>query len=73
MGVGVKYSVFGLDFSYLIPTGGTRNPLDNTFRFTLKFDFAKLGGNKTNDEGVDINDKTDKVDKSTRKRLKEKK
>ena len=38
-----------------------------------KFDFAKLGGNKTNDEGVDINDKTDKVDKSTRKRLKEKK
>ena len=69
-GVGVKYSVFGLDFSYLIPTGGARNPLDNTFRFTLKFDFAKLGGNKTNDEGDDINDKTDKVDKATRKKLK---
>ena len=71
-GVGVKYSVFGLDFSYLIPTGGARNPLDNTFRFTLKFDFAKLGGNKTNDEGDDINDKTDKVDKATRKKLKTK-
>jgi hypothetical protein len=69
-GVGVKYSVFGLDFSYLIPTGGARNPLDNTFRFTLKFDFAKLGGNKTNDEGDDINDATDKVDKATRKKLK---
>ena len=71
-GVGVKYSVFGLDFSYLIPTGGARNPLDNTFRFTLKFDFAKLGGNKTNDEGDDINDETDKVDKATRKKLKTK-
>jgi len=69
-GVGVKYSVFGLDFSYLIPTGGARNPLDNTFRFTLKFDFAKVGGNKTDDDGDDINDATDKVDKSTRKRLK---
>lgn len=71
-GVGVKYSVFGLDFSYLVPTNGARNPLDNTFRFTLKFDFAKLGGNKTNDDGEDINDQTDKVDKSTRKKLKQK-
>ena len=70
VGVGVKYSVFGLDFSYLIPTGGARNPLDNTFRFSLKFDFAKIGGNKTNDEGDDINDTTDKVDKATRKKLK---
>ena len=72
-GVGVKYSVFGLDFSYLIPTGGARNPLDNTFRFTLKFDFAKLGGNKVETEGNDTNPKTDEVDKSTRKRLKGKK
>jgi hypothetical protein len=70
VGVGVKYSVFGLDFSYLIPTGGARNPLDNTFRFSLKFDFAKVGGNKTNDDGDDINDATDKVDKATRKKLK---
>ncbi len=74
MGVGVKYSVFGLDFSYLIPTGGAaRNPLDNTFRFSLKFDFAKVGGNKVDYEGDDINDKTDKVDKATRKRLKKSK
>lgn len=70
VGVGVKYSVFGLDFSYLIPTGGARNPLDNTFRFSLKFDFAKVGGNKVDNDGDDINDKTDKVDKSTRKKLK---
>jgi hypothetical protein len=42
-GVSVKYSVFGLDFSYLIPTSNQRNPLDNTFRFSLKFDFDKIG------------------------------
>lgn len=38
MGAGVKYSVFGLDFAYLIPTQ-QRNPLENTLRFTLVFDF----------------------------------
>jgi hypothetical protein len=43
-GLGVKYNVFGLDFSYLVPTSNERNPLDNTLRFTLKFDFADLGG-----------------------------
>lgn len=42
-GVSVRYSVFGLDFSYLVPTTSQRNPLDNTFRFTLKFDFDQLG------------------------------
>jgi len=41
-GLGLKYSVFGLDFSYLIPTNNQRNPLDNTLRFTLNFDFAAL-------------------------------
>jgi len=40
MGVGVKYNVFGLNFSYLLPSGsGTnRNPLSNTLRFSLIFD-----------------------------------
>lgn len=38
MGAGVKYNVFGLDFAYLIPTQ-QRNPLENTLRFTLFFDF----------------------------------
>ena len=37
-GVGVKYNVFGLDFSYLIPTK-QNNPLQNTLRFSLLFDF----------------------------------
>ncbi len=40
LGVGVKYSAFGLDFSYLIPTL-QNNPLQNTLRFTLLFNFDK--------------------------------
>ncbi len=39
LGAGLRYSVFGLDFSYLIPTE-QRNPLENTLRFTLSFRFA---------------------------------
>lgn len=40
LGAGLRYNVFGLDFAYLIPTGGqARNPLENTLRFTLHFDF----------------------------------
>lgn len=40
-GVGIKYNVFGLNFSYLIPTGSgiNQNPLANTLRFSLVFDF----------------------------------
>jgi hypothetical protein len=41
LGVGLRYNVFGLDFSYLIPTE-QQNPLANTLRFTLVFDFGKL-------------------------------
>lgn len=37
-GIGVKYNVFGLDMAYLIPIT-QRNPLQNTLRFTLTFDF----------------------------------
>ena len=38
IGAGLRYNVFGLDFAYLIPTT-QRNPLENTLRFTLLFDF----------------------------------
>lgn len=38
IGAGVKYNVFGLDFAYLIPTK-QKNPLENTLRFSLTFDF----------------------------------
>lgn len=39
-GIGVKYNIFGLNFSYLIPTGSgvTQNPLSNTLRFSVLFD-----------------------------------
>lgn len=38
LGAGLRYSVFGLDFSYLIATE-QKHPLENTLRFTLIFDF----------------------------------
>jgi hypothetical protein len=47
LGAGLKYNIFGLDFAYLIPTT-ERNPLENTLRFTLTFDFAALKNNSTN-------------------------
>ncbi|HEY1021662.1 MAG TPA: type IX secretion system outer membrane channel protein PorV [Flavisolibacter sp.] len=48
-GVGVKYNVFGLNFSYLIPTGSgiNQNPLANTLRFSLVFDLTGEGGGDT--------------------------
>ncbi len=39
VGLGIKYNIFGLNFSYLVPTTNQRNPLDNTLRFSLLFDF----------------------------------
>lgn len=40
VGLGLKYNIFGLNFSYLVPTTNQRNPLDNTLRFSLLFDFS---------------------------------
>ena len=37
-GIGLKLNVFGLDFSYLLPVK-QNNPLANTLRFTLSFEF----------------------------------
>jgi len=44
VGVGLKLNVFEIDFSYLVPTNQT-NPLANTLRFTLGFDFDKFRKN----------------------------
>lgn len=38
LGLGLKYNVFGIDFSYIIPVM-QRSPLENVFRFSLSFDF----------------------------------
>jgi len=51
LGLGVKYSVFGFDFAYLIPTS-QRHPLQNTLRFSLLFDFDAFN---SSDEGEQAN------------------
>ncbi|MBK8786501.1 MAG: type IX secretion system outer membrane channel protein PorV [Chitinophagaceae bacterium] len=45
VGAGIKYSVAGLNFSYIFPTGSgtSRIPLSNTYRFGLVFE---MGGKK---------------------------
>ena len=48
-GAGLRYNVFALDVSYLVPvnnsaTSGT-NPLEGTLRFNLAFNINKWGGN----------------------------
>ncbi|MFL5765375.1 MAG: type IX secretion system outer membrane channel protein PorV [Bacteroidia bacterium] len=49
LGAGVKYNVFGLDFAYLIPTQ-QHNPLENTLRFTLTFDFDAFKAQNNSEE-----------------------
>ena len=43
LGAGLKYNTFGLNFSYLLPSGNgvNRNPLSNTLRFSLVFDLGE--------------------------------
>jgi hypothetical protein len=41
LGAGLRYNVFGLDFSYLIPVKNN-NPLQNTLQFTLLFNFDRV-------------------------------
>jgi len=42
LGAGLRYNVFGLDFSYLIPIQ-VDNPLANTLRFSLLLNFDNAG------------------------------
>lgn len=43
VGAGLNYNMFGMNFSYLIPSGNgiNRNPLSNTLRFSLIFNLDK--------------------------------
>lgn len=52
VGAGIKYNVFGLNFSYIVPSGSgvNQNPLSNTLRFSLIFDLG--GGDGTSGVGV---------------------
>ena len=49
LGAALKYSVFGLDVSYLIPVNSVAgsNPLENTLRFNLTY---SIGGAKKNSQ-----------------------
>ena len=55
-GLGVKYNVFQINASYLVPQGSgtTRNPLSNTLRFSLLFEFDKI--EKPADDNTDATD-----------------
>jgi hypothetical protein len=52
VGVGLKYNVMGLNFSYLVPSGNgtTRNPLSNTLRFGLSFDLDSNNDNSSSSQ-----------------------
>lgn len=49
LGAGLKYNVFGLDVSYLVPVNNTAtsgtNPLENTLRFSLTINIDRWGDN----------------------------
>lgn len=66
-GLTVKYSIVGLNFSYLIPTTIQRNPLDNTLRFSLLFDFKKGGKKADGGTGISlVNDTPKKKEKKVK-------
>ncbi len=50
LGAGIKYSVFGIDVSYLVATK-QYHPLANTLRFTLNFDFVSTNKNELKQQG----------------------
>ncbi len=45
VGLGLRYNDFGINFSYLVPSGSgvQRNPLSNTLRFSLLYDIGQSG------------------------------
>ncbi len=49
LGAGLKYQTFAINFAYLLPTG-QQNPLADTMRFSLLFNFNKT--DKTDGEGA---------------------
>lgn len=49
-GIGLKYQVFGINVSYLIPAVNLRtHPLANTLRFSLLFDFEAITPDASNE------------------------
>jgi hypothetical protein len=56
-GLGVKYNIFQINASYLVPQGSgtTRNPLSNTLRFSLMFEFDKIEKSDKGEEEPTVN------------------
>jgi len=56
-GAGIRYNVFALDISYLVPVSNTANsgvnPLENTLRFALTFNINKWKKDKNKLENVE--------------------
>ncbi len=54
VGLGLKYSVFGLNFSYLVPSGAgvNRNPLSNTLRFGIVLGLDDAAGSQDAPTGL---------------------
>ena len=50
VGAGVKYSIFGIDVSYLVATK-QYHPLANTLRFSLSLDFVSSNKNEIKQQG----------------------
>ncbi|MDR0618478.1 MAG: type IX secretion system outer membrane channel protein PorV [Bacteroidales bacterium] len=48
LGAGLRYNIFGIDFSYLIPVSSVTNsnPLKNTLRVSILFNFNAQGSNR---------------------------
>lgn len=42
VGIGIKYNIFNIDLSYLVPGNNRRSPLDNTLRFGMIFDLGNM-------------------------------
>lgn len=47
LGAGFRYQVFGVDFSYLVPTAGKNHPLADTLRISLLFSLDKVSESET--------------------------
>lgn len=52
LGAGLRYNAFGLNFAYTVPSGSgvNQNPLSNTLRFSLIFDFGAGSSDSQSEE-----------------------
>ena len=51
-GAGIKYSIIGVDMSYLFTTTRSHHPLESTLRFTLTFDLISFDKDDIKNQGI---------------------